>query len=521
MRRAFCFSRIWSRYSLSLGRLRPCSPGGYGRISIGHFGESHLAPLRNSFIFSRRHRLQSGPVYRAICQFLSDPAPLRRAAAIVGDRGDVLDGADLQAGRLQRPDRGFPAGAGAFHEHIDLPHAVLHGAARGGLGRHLGGVRRRLARPLEAHLARGGPGDDVADRVGDRDDRVVEGAPDVSMSVGDVLAFLPAHLLGGAGTALWRHLLPVREVVGPGCGLLLAGLLLAGHGLLPALAGPGVRLGPLAMDRQPAAVADALIAADLHLAPDVALNLTAQVTFYPVGGIDPVAELDEVVVGQVVHPGVTADAGGLQRPLGAGAADPVDVGEGDLKALVAREVDTDQTCHARAVLLRFGRSHTPRPVPAQDGPRPPAGGGRYQAKPGAGCGAPDAPLPLALLVPRVGADDHDAAMPADDPAFAADLLHARLDLHRGLLVGPGGCPAGSFVPGSVPRRPPVLSRGGGTTGSLLVPVDDAAAAQVVGAQLPDHPVIGEDPDVVHPHLPADVSQDLVPVVQLHPEEGIR
>jgi hypothetical protein len=32
--------------------------------------------------------------------------------------------------------------------------------------------------------------------------------------VGYVLAFLAAHLLG-AGTALWRHLLPVREVVGP------------------------------------------------------------------------------------------------------------------------------------------------------------------------------------------------------------------------------------------------------------------------------------------------------------------
>src|SRR5262249_62204427 len=82
------------------------------------------------------------------------------------------------------------------------------------------------------------------------------------------------------------------------------------------------------------------------------------------------------------------------------------------------------------------RSHTPRPIPAQDGPRPPSGGCRYQAQPGNGCGAPDAPLPLALLVPRVGADDQDAAMPANDPAFPADLLNARLDLHPGLLLGP-------------------------------------------------------------------------------------
>src|SRR5487761_1228079 len=36
---------------------------------------------------------------------------------------------------------------------------------------------------------------------------------------------------------------------------------------------------------------------------------------------------------------------------------------------------------------------------------------------------------LTLLVPGVGADNHDAAMPADDPALAADPLDARLDFH--------------------------------------------------------------------------------------------
>ncbi|GAA2489228.1 hypothetical protein Ahu01nite_022470 [Winogradskya humida] len=37
---------------------------------------------------------------------------------------------------------------------------------------------------------------------------------------------------------------------------------------------------------------------------------------------------------------------------------------------------------------------------------------------------------LTLLVARVGlADDHDAAVPPDDPAVVADPLDARLDLH--------------------------------------------------------------------------------------------
>src|SRR5690349_14691598 len=41
-------------------------------------------------------------------------------------------------------------------------------------------------------------------------------------------------------------------------------------------------------------------------------------------------------------------------------------------------------------------------------------------------------LPLPLLVPRVGADDHDAPMAADHLALLADRLHARSNLHRSL-----------------------------------------------------------------------------------------
>src|SRR6516162_9649109 len=154
MRRAFCFSRICSRYSLSFWRILPCSPGGYGRISIGHFGESHFEPLRNSFTFSRRHSLQSAPVYRAI-SLSSDPAPLGRTAAIVRNGGNVLDGTHLETGRLQRPDRGLPAGTRALDEDVDLAHAVLHGTACRGLRGLLRGVRGGLARALEPDLSRG------------------------------------------------------------------------------------------------------------------------------------------------------------------------------------------------------------------------------------------------------------------------------------------------------------------------------------------------------------------------------
>src|ERR1041384_392279 len=167
MRRAFCFSRSWSRYSPSLPRPRPCWPGGYGRISMGHLGDSHLLPLRNSFIFSRRQRLQSAPVYRAIDQTLrrcaewllrafanirSTPPSLWWPAPVVRNWRHVLDRAHLEPGGLQRTDRGLPARAGALHEHVHLAHAVLLRLARGRLGGKLRGERRRLAGALEADV---------------------------------------------------------------------------------------------------------------------------------------------------------------------------------------------------------------------------------------------------------------------------------------------------------------------------------------------------------------------------------
>src|SRR3954468_561342 len=44
---------------------------------------------------------------------------------------------------------------------------------------------------------------------------------------------------------------------------------------------------------------------------------------------------------------------------------------------------------------------------------------------------------------------------------------------------------------------------------LLVAVDDPPACEVVRAELHQHSVPREDPDVVHPHLPRDVCQDTV------------
>src|SRR5690606_12338457 len=121
--------------------------------------------------------------------------------------------------------------------------------------------------------------------------------------------------------------------------LLLARLLLAGDGAARALAGAGVGLRALAVDGQATAVAQALVAADLDLAADVGLDLTAEVTLDLEVVVHVLAELDEVLLGKIADARVRVDPGDGERLLGTGAPDAEDVGESDLDALVAREID--------------------------------------------------------------------------------------------------------------------------------------------------------------------------------------
>src|SRR6266700_7509098 len=156
------------------------------------------------------------------------------------------------------------------------------------------------------------------------------------------------------------------EVIDPRRGLLLPGLLLAGHRLLLALAGTRVGLRPLPVHREPAAVANPLVAADLDLAPDVGLDLAAQVTFDLVGRVDPVAELHQLFVAEAVDPGVAADAGCLQRLQRPRAADAIDIGERDLDPLIAGQVHSRKPGHVRAVLLRLAEVLRAAPMPCPD-----------------------------------------------------------------------------------------------------------------------------------------------------------
>src|SRR4051812_17365616 len=222
-----------------------------------------------------------------------DPPPLAGAAAVVGLRSDVADAGDLQAGGLERADRGLAARARALDEDLDLLQALLDALAGGGVGGDLGGEGRRLARALEAGAAGGLPGDDVALAVGQGDDRVVERRLDVRLADRDVL-------LGAAAPAL--------RALRSGAQLLLPRLLLAGHlHALGALARARVGLGVLAADRQAATVAQAAVAADLHQPLDVLRALAPQIALDGEVAIDRVAQLADLVLGEVADIGVRGD----------------------------------------------------------------------------------------------------------------------------------------------------------------------------------------------------------------------
>jgi hypothetical protein len=120
----------------------------------------------------------------------------------VRDGRDVGDGGDLEAGGLERADRLLASATRALHEDLDLAHAMLHRALGGEVGGLRGRVWSALAGALEANEPGTPPRHDVARRVGDRDDRVVEGRLDVHVPVRHVLplALLAALLTLCHGT---------------------------------------------------------------------------------------------------------------------------------------------------------------------------------------------------------------------------------------------------------------------------------------------------------------------------------
>src|SRR5215211_4250471 len=127
---------------------------------------------------------------------------------------------------------------------------------------------------------------------------------------------------------------------------LLGGFLLAGDG---ALAGTftGARVGmrALAADRQAATVTLAAVAVDLHQPLDVEADVLAQIALdLPFVG-DDLADLANVILGEVFDAHVLVHARLLENGRRARAADAENVRQADFDPLVEWKIHTRDTCH--------------------------------------------------------------------------------------------------------------------------------------------------------------------------------
>src|SRR5262245_36726677 len=123
-----------------------------------------------------------------------------------------------------------------------------------------------------------------------------------------------------------------------------SGLLQRGGALLRALARARVGAGALAAHRQAAAMAHAAIGAQVHQALDVDRDLAAQVALDRQAR-DLLADLLELLVGEVLDLLGIGDAHRVADLLRGRTADAVDRGQADLGVLVHWNVDAGDACH--------------------------------------------------------------------------------------------------------------------------------------------------------------------------------
>src|ERR1700736_6756905 len=133
---------------------------------------------------------------------------------------------------------------------------------------------------------------------------------------------------------------------------LLAGLdlLLTGDRALRTAAAARIGAGALSAHWKAAAVTAASVRADLGHALDVRGHLAPEVSFDEDflrrgHAVDDLAQASDLLLAEVLHPGVGVEVGGLDDLLRGGAADPMDVHERNDHALLRGYVDTGDSRH--------------------------------------------------------------------------------------------------------------------------------------------------------------------------------
>ena len=108
--------------------------------------------------------------------------------------------------------------------------------------------------------------------------------------------------------------------------------------------GTGVGVGTLSMNGQALAVTQATVATDFHEALNILRYFAVQVALSGEVSLDVVTKLGKFIFRKIVYAGIGVNTGFCEDLLGGGEANAVDIGQADFNALVARKVDTNETC---------------------------------------------------------------------------------------------------------------------------------------------------------------------------------
>src|SRR6202043_2777171 len=103
----------------------------------------------------------------------------------------------------------------------------------------------------------------------------------------------------------------------------------------------------LAPHRQPLAMPQSAVAAEIHQPLDVHRNLPPQVTLDRVFAVDQLADAQDLVIGHLVNAPLDWNADPAADLESLGPPDAVDVGQPDRDPLLIRNVDASDPRHSR------------------------------------------------------------------------------------------------------------------------------------------------------------------------------
>src|SRR5258708_15658598 len=270
------------------------------------------------------------------------------AAAVVRDRCGIANVFPVDACRCQRADCRLASRSWPAHTDLDRAHTMIASLAGGVDCRLLRRERCPFTRPAEAQRTGTLPREHIARRIADGHDRIVERCLDVRDCERHILAlfllerFLLALFLGRCSCCCrwFRHKLCLRRCF----------LLVRYRALARTFTRAGIGVRPLTAHRKIPAMTVSAVRADLDEPFDVHRDFFAQIALNAAFALHDLANAVDLFFVQVLNFLRAFNARRFQDAPRGRHADPIDMGQCDVRMLLARKIDACNTCHIQPLL---------------------------------------------------------------------------------------------------------------------------------------------------------------------------